>query len=300
MAAGRRGEIMKAPPFRYIKPSTLEECLDLMGRHASDAQILAGGQSLMPMLNMRLAAPAVLIDINGLYRELEGINGDGDQLVIGALTRHAAIAASPLVARHAPLLAAAAPHIAHVAIRSRGTIGGSLALADPVAEWPACCLALGAEIELASRAGRRRVLADDYFQGLYTTARRDDELVMSVRVPIARGDHACAFQELARRRGDFAIVGVALTARRTGGVMRDVRVALMGVADRPLLARGTMAALEDAPLGGLTVQAALKALASEIDPPGDDAYPADYRRHVAGVLAGRCIETLCNGPVHAA
>lgn len=291
---------MKAPPFRYIKPKTLDDGLELLATHGADAQILAGGQSLMPMLNMRLAAPGVLVDINDLESALGGISVDGNALVIGALTRHAAIAASPLVAQHAPLLATAAPHIAHVAIRSRGTIGGSLALADPAAEWPACCLALGAEIELASRAGRRLIHADKYFLGLYTTARREDEIVASVRIPIARASHVHVFQEFARRRGDFAIAGVALTADRSGDTLHNVRIALMGIADRPLLARGAMAALEAASLDDSAVLAATAALAAEIDPPGDASHPAEYRRHVAGVLLARCLETLRHEPADAA
>lgn len=287
---------MKAPPFRYVKPATLDACLSVLAAHGADAQVLAGGQSLMPMLNLRLAAPSVLVDINGLSGALEGIGVEQDMLTIGALTRHATIAASPLVARHAPMLATAAPHIAHVAIRSRGTIGGSLALADPAAEWPACCLALGAEIELVGGKGRRRVHADAYFRGLYATARADDELVASVRIPRAGDGDVHAFHEFARRRGDFAIVGVALKARRSGPVLRDVRIALMGVADRPFLARGAMGALEGVDLDAAAVRAATEALAAELDPPGDDAYPAAYRRHVTCVLLARALDSLRNGP----
>lgn len=289
---------MKAPPFRYIKAATLDECLALLATFAAQAQILAGGQSLMPMLNMRLAAPEVVIDINGLGAELDGIRLEGGALVIGALTRHAAIAASALVAEHAPLLTQAAPHIAHVAIRSRGSIGGSLALADPAAEWPACCLALGADIELAGRSGRRRVAADAYFKGLYATARCDDEIVTSVRIPIAGPRQVHAFREFARRRGDFAVVGVALTADRHDRNFRNVRLALMGMGDRPLLAHGAMAVLEDAALDATTVQAAVTALAALGDPPGDAAYPADYRRHLAGVLLARSLGALRPEPAH--
>lgn len=291
---------MKAPPFRYVKATSLDAALELLTTHGSDALILAGGQSLMPMLNMRLAAPALLIDINGLAAELGGIGPAGDALTIGALARHAEIAASPLVGTHAPLLSMAAPHIAHVAIRSRGTIGGSLALADPAAEWPACCLALGAEIELASRSGVRRVAADDYFLGLYTTARREDEMVTRIHIPAASRQSIHAFDEFARRRGDFAIVGLALTAQRDGDLLREVRIALMGAGDRPVLARHAMAALDGAPLTAVTIRAAVDALAGELDPPGDDAYPAAYRRHVAGVLLSRCLDRLVREPAHAA
>jgi len=290
---------MKAPAFSYVKPATLAQCLALLAEHGETAQIVAGGQSLMPMLNLRMAAPSMLIDINGLT-DLTGISSTGASVRIGALERHNRIGGSEIVKRDLPLLAAAVPHIAHVAIRSRGTIGGSLALADPAAEWPACCLALGAEIELASLNGSRRVAAADFFQGLYTTARASDELVTAVHLPVAPADAWHVFDELARRRGDFAIAGLALMGRRTNASLADVRIAFFGVADRPVLATRAMEVLEGhAPEPGV-IAAAVKALRTELDPPDDPAYPAGYRRQIAGVLLERALKSLSSDSQHAA
>lgn len=282
---------MKAPDFRYLKPKTLPECLSLLAEHGDLAQVLAGGQSLMPLLNLRLAAPAVLIDINGLS-ELSGIREADGSITIGALERHEEIAQSAIVRQRLPLLADAAPHIAHVAIRARGTIGGSVALADPAAEWPACCLALGAEIELASTRGRRRVAAADYFQGLYTTARQVDELVAAIHFPPAAPNAVHAFREISRRRGDFAIAGLALAALRTGETLHNVRLAFFGVSDRPILASNAMAALEGRPLGASMIEASCKALGAELSPPEDPAYPAAYKRQVATTLLARILGDL--------
>lgn len=282
---------MKAPDFSYLKPKTVDECLSLLAAHGDSAQVLAGGQSLMPLLNFRLAAPAVLIDINGLDA-LSGIREDGDTISIGALERHEQIAGSPIVRRRLPLLADAAPHIAHVAIRARGTIGGSIALADPAAEWPACCLALDARIELASVRGRRLVPAADYFQGLYTTVREPDELVTAIKFAAPAPGHVHAFREISRRRGDFAIAGLALVATRKNAALSDVRLALFGVDDRPVLASNAMAIIEGKPLDTNTIAQARDALADELAPPDDPAYPADYKRRVASVLLERALTDL--------
>jgi aerobic carbon-monoxide dehydrogenase medium subunit len=282
---------MKAPDFRYFRPQSVDECLSLLAKHGDEAQVLAGGQSLMPLLNLRLAAPAVLIDINGLV-ELIGIREGDDMIRIGALERHEQIATSPVVQRCLPLLADAAPHIAHVAIRARGTIGGSVALADPAAEWPACCLALDARIELASVRGRRLVPAIDYFQGLYATAREPDELVTAIEFAALAPDHVHAFREISRRRGDFAIAGFALVANRKNAALQNVRLALFGVADRPLLASNAMKALEGQTLDADIIANARDALTSELDPPDDAAYPGGYRRRVAGVLLERALADL--------
>lgn len=292
---------MKAPPFTYIKPTSLAECLELLAAHGDDAQVLAGGQSLMPLLNLRLAAPALLIDINGLDA-LRGIGLDQGSVKIAALERHADIARAAIVQQSLPLLTAAAPHIAHIAIRERGTIGGSLALADPAAEWPACCLALNAAIELTSTRGVRHVAAEDFFQGIYETARQPNELLTAVRFPSAQPADAAVhvFDEIARRRGDFAIAGLALTGRRSGVTLGDVRLALFGVADRPVLARGAMAAIEGRALDETVIDAAVVALSAELNPPEDPAYPAAYRRRMAGVLLRRALGKLSKGPDHAA
>ncbi len=291
---------MKAPPFRYVKPASLDAALALLAEHGDDAQILAGGQSLMPLLNLRMARPAVLIDINGLDA-LSGITRDGTHLSLGALTRHAEIAASSDVRAAAPLLALAAPHIAHVAIRTRGTIGGSLALADPAAEWPLCALALGAEIELASQTrGARSIAAEDFFQGLYSTDRAADEIVTRVRIPASGPAAVHHFDEIARRHGDFAIVALALCADRDGDRFRNVRIAVSGVADRPVLARGAMAALEGRGPDTAHGNAAVDALAADIDPPDDAMYPGAYRRRLAAALLSRALAKLGASTPHAA
>lgn len=286
---------MKASAFEYLKPSSLEECLAALAAHGDEAEVLAGGQSLVPMLNLRLAGPEVLIDIGGLA-ELKTVRRDGEHLVVGALQSHDDIAASETIRQHLPLLTQAAPHIAHVAIRARGTIGGSVALADPAGEWPACCLALEAEIELASAQDSRRVRADDFFLGLYGTARRPDELITAIRFPLA--DRIQVFDEVCRRRGDFAIAGLALTCRSQEPAVNGIRIALFGVGDRPLLARQAMAALEGARLGAASIDAAVRALAETLEPPDDPAYPADYRRQVACSLLERALKKLTTEPGH--
>lgn len=201
---------LKAPAFRYARPDSLPAALELLAARRDSASVLAGGQSLLATLAMRLAQPDVLVDI-GRLAELRGITETADGLRIGALTRHVDLLQSPLVAVHAPLIALAMPHIAHLAVRNRGTIGGSLSLADPSAELPACCVVLDARIELRSTRGTRTLPARDFFVGLYTTAREPDELLIAVHVP-RRPGWRFAFRELARRHGDFAVVGVAAAA----------------------------------------------------------------------------------------
>lgn len=282
---------MKAPAFRYIKPPELSECLTLLAAHGDDAQILAGGQSLMPMLNLRLAAPAVLIDIGGLS-ELKDIKYFSNHLTIGALATHAEMAASETIKRHAPLLADAAPHIAHLAIRARGTIGGSIALADPAAEWPACCLALNAEIELASVRGTRLVRAEDFFQGLYSTDRQPDELITSIRIPLAGSQQHHIFSEVAQRRGDFAIAGLAFVCQSRTPSLSGTRMVFFGVDDRPVLAARTMSAINGTRLSADDIGNAAAVLSAELDPPEDPAYPAPYRRRIASVLLERALSRV--------
>ena len=282
---------MKASSFGYARPASLAEALALLARHGEHAKLLAGGQSLIPSLNMRLASPALLIDLGGLS-ELDGITSQGRGLRIGALTRHRAIEHSPLVAAHAPLLAQAAPHIAHVAIRNRGTFGGSLALADPAAEWPACCLALGAQIIVASARGERRVPAERFFKALYATDLAPDEILVAAQFPAAAPDARSVFLELARRRGDYAIVGLAAQTRRAAGALTDVRLAFLGVAAVPLLARRAMAALEGGPGDGAAIAAAQRALGDDLAPMPDLYNAAATKLHLARVLAGRALAAL--------
>ena len=263
----------------------------MLARHGERAKLLAGGQSLIPALNMRLASPALLIDL-GALSELEGIAPHGDGLRIGALTRHRAIERSPLVAERGPLLAQAAPHIAHVAIRNRGTFGGSLAMADPAAEWPACCLALGARIVIASARGERRVQAEPFFKALYSTDLAPHEILVAAEIPGAAPGTRSVFLELARRRGDYAIVGLAAQARRVDGKLSGVRLAFLGVAPVPVLARRAMAALEDGPGDAPAIAAAQRALGDELEPMADLYDSAATKLHLARVLAGRALAAL--------
>lgn len=271
---------MKAAEVAYARPSTLAEAIALLAEHGEDARPLAGGQSLVTSLNMRLSAPALLVDINHLP-ELTGIGETGGIVRIGAMTRHRELGESDVIARHLPLITAAVPHIAHPAIRNRGTIGGSLSLADPATELPACCLALGATMIAAGPSGERRIAADDFFQGLYATALATDEILVAVEIP-AQGDGVWGFDELARRHGDYALAGIAATARRTAGGIDDARIVLFGVADRPILATGAAAALRDG-----DIKAAQDALAGEIDPVDDAAVKGATRKQLARVLLGR-------------
>jgi carbon-monoxide dehydrogenase medium subunit len=274
---------LKPAPFGYAKASSVEHAIALLGQYA-DARILAGGQSLIATLNMRLSAPKLLIDINGLD-ELRRIAVVGDWLEIGALVRHAEAERSPDVARHAPLVALALPHIAHPAIRNRGTIGGSIAYADPAAELPACLLALGGELVVAGKAGRRTVKADDFFKGLFETALAPGDVLTTIRFPVARADSRYAFAELARRHGDYALVGLAAAARRDGTALRDARLAFFGVGATAIRARTAEAAIA---LGTDPVAA----LARDLDPEGDVQASAAARKHLAGVLLRRVMAQL--------
>jgi len=281
---------VKAPSFAYAKPRSLEEVFVLL-RRTDDAKVLAGGQTLLATLNMRLSSPAVLVDITGVPG-LAGIAVRGDVLRIGALTRHREIERSREVAEHAPLLAQAAPHIAHVAIRNVGTIGGSLAHADPAAEWPACCVALDADIVIASRAGERRVKARDFYKGLFETALGEGELVAAVELPLLGAGYRSVFLELARRHGDYAMVGVAAAARPAGGTLADLRLAFLGAGTTPILARNAMAAAEGKKASPDTIAAAQGVLEKDLAPIGDlNASPAT-KLHLARVLCGRALEQL--------
>jgi carbon-monoxide dehydrogenase medium subunit len=279
---------MKAPRFEYARASTAEEAVALLARHGDDARILAGGQTLLPTLALRLAEPALLIDITGV-EALRGIELRGDRLWIGALATHSEIESSPLVAEHAPLLAAAAPHIAHRAIRNAGTWGGSLAYADPAAEWPACLLALEGSLLVQGPRGRRTVHARDFFRGILTTAMERDELLLGAELPIATAADWFGFDELARRRGDYAAVGVAVAARFQGVIAQQVRLGLLAAGDRPVRAPRTEALLAGKELTPATVEIALASLKAELDPLPDVHHGADTKRHLATVLARRLL-----------
>jgi carbon-monoxide dehydrogenase medium subunit len=274
---------LKPAPFGFAKASSVEHAVALLGEHA-DARLLAGGQSLIATLNMRLSAPKLLIDINALD-ELKRISGAGDWLEIGALVRHAEAERSPEIARHAPLLALALPHIAHPAIRNRGTLGGSIAYADPAAELPACLLALGGELVVANKAGRRTIKADEFFKGLFETALGPGDVLTAIRVPVAGADDRYGFAELARRHGDYALVGLAAAARAGGKSLRDVRLAFFGVGATAIRARTAEAAVA---LG----TDAVAALARDLDPEGDVQASAAAKKHLAGVLLRRVVAQL--------
>jgi len=277
---------MKLPYFEYEAPTTIGEAVDLLAEHQDDASVLAGGQSLIPLMALRLARPAVLIDINGLG-ELSGVSVTDGWVTIGAMTREYVAEESETVAGTVPLLAAALPFIGHEAIRSRGTIGGSLAHADPAAELPAVARALDAEFVVRSRSGARVVPAAEWFESYLATSRRPDEILVEVRFPTAGPDTGVAFQEVARRHGDFAIVGLAASLTLTDGAISDARLAFAGVADVPVRA----ADAEDLLVGGrpsaeLFEEAGRRATAG-IDPPADLNGSSEYRKNVAATLVRR-------------
>ena len=274
---------MKPAPFCYAKATSVEHAIALLGQYA-DARLLAGGQSLIATLNMRLSAPKLLIDINALD-ELKRITVTEDWLEIGALVRHAEAERSPEIARHAPLIALALPHIAHPAIRNRGTLGGSIAYADPAAELPACLVALGGELVVAGKAGRRTIKAEAFFIGLFETALGSGDVLTAIRVPVAGADSRCGFAELARRHGDYALVGLAAAARGGGSTLQDIRLAFFGVGATPIRARTAEAAVE---LGTDLVAA----LARDLDPEGDVQASAAAKKHLAGVLLRRVAAQL--------
>jgi len=275
---------VKPAPFAYTKAKTLKEAVTLLAKHKDDARLLAGGQSLIATLNMRLSAPDLLIDINGI-KNLNGIAKKGKYVEIGALARHAQVERSDVIAKHAPLIALAMPHIGHPAIRNRGTFGGSIAFADPAAELPACLLALGGEIDIAGPRGKRKVKADDFFKGLFETALRPQEMIVAVRVPAADKTTRVGFAELARRQGDYAMVGLAASARGNGKGLDNVRLAYFGVGDTPVRARKAEAALAAG-----DVEAAVKAL--DLDPHDDVQATARTKKHLAGVLLRRVAKQL--------
>jgi len=278
---------MKAPRFAYARPASIAEALALLEKHRDDARVLAGGQSLVPMLNFRLAAPKVLVDINRIAA-LAGIKVTKNHVRIGALVRHVELERSADIAKLLPLVGSAVPHIAHPAIRNRGTVGGSMALADPAAELPACALALGATYIAAGKRGERRIAAGDFFKGLYATALKAGELLVAVEFPLSKPGYASAFGELARRHGDYAMVGVAAHGSTAGGKFSDMRVALFGVGDRPLRARGFEKALE----GQSAIDVALAKLDDDLAPRGDLHASAATKLHLAKVLAGRVLRQL--------
>ena len=281
---------MKPAPFAYEKPGTMAELFGLLAEHGADAAILAGGQSLMATMNMRLSAPEILVDINGL-KELSGISVSADKLSIGALTRHCDVASSEDVAARGPLIHLAMPYVAHAAIRNRGTFGGSVALADPASEIPACMVCLDGEIEITGAMGVRCVPAATYFKGLYETDLQEGEIVTAVHVPVLGDGERHAFDEITRRHGDYAMAGLAASASVSGTTLSNVRLAYFGVAGTPVLAIKAGAALEGR-INDACISAAQNALDSDLDPFDDIGCSAATKLHLAKVLLDRMVRRL--------
>ena len=279
---------MKPAPFAYAKARSVAHAIELLAN--DDARLLAGGQSLIATLNMRLSEPALLVDINGIGG-LDRIALKNAHVEIGALVRYAQAERSAEIAQAAPLIALALPHIGHPAIRNRGTVGGSLAFADPAAELPACIVALDGEIEIVGPQGQLTVKADDFFKRLFETALGPRDVLTAIRVPAAGGDTRVGFAEFARRHGDYAMVGLAACARADGTRLGNLRLAYFGVGATPVRARHAEPALADG-----DVEAAVKALADDLEPTDDVQASGAVKTHLAGVLLRRVAQQLARAP----
>ncbi len=287
MARIEGGVSLKPAPFDYVRPSSIDEALAFLREHP-DAVVLAGGQSLVPMLNMRLVAPTHVVDI-GTLPGLREISVKDGRLRMGALLRHCDIAASQAIVEAAPLFKDAALHIGHPAIRNRGTIGGSLALADPAAELPACLLALGGRVEIEGPDGSRQVEAADFFTGAFETALRPGELLRAVEVPVLAPGYRSGFDELARRHGDYALAGLAVHGRIDAGRAFDLRLAFFAAGDRPVLAAAAAGKLEGEVLSAANIANAVSVLAEDIEPIGQPGCGAETKLHLCGVLTKRVL-----------
>lgn len=285
---------MKASAFAYARPTSVADALELLVAHGDKAKVLSGGQSLMPAMNLRLISPEFIVDI-GELAELRGIVVKGDVLTIGALTRHVDVLKSPEIAAHAPLLKDATSHVAHPAIRNRGTLGGSLAHADPASELPACMVALGATIVARGPHGERRIPAEKFFTGIYETALSPQELLVAVELPVARKGSAHFFHEFARRHGDYAIVGLAAQSIVAGGQFAELRLGFFAVGDRPLLA-GAADQLVNVAVTPEALAKAATLLSDELDPQEDQQATPAMRRHLAKILLARCVSALLSRP----
>jgi carbon-monoxide dehydrogenase medium subunit len=273
--------------FDYLAPTTVEEAVEALAQHGDDAKVLAGGQSLLPVLRMRLNAPEVVIDL-GRIESLRGIRDDGDAIVVGAMTSHTAVAEDPLVAEHALLVSKAMAEVADAQIRHRGTFGGALAHADPAGDVGAPALALGAEFVIAGPDGTRTVAADDFFVDLFETAIQEGELLTEVRLPKHTGWGA-TYEKFVRVAHQWSIVAVAATVRAEAGTIVEARVAMTNMGSTPLRARAVEAALAGQPATDEAVRAAAAQAADGANPPSDLNGDADYRRHLATVLTRRAV-----------
>jgi carbon-monoxide dehydrogenase medium subunit len=282
---------VKLPPFDYFAPQSVDELLSLLAEHGGDAKVLAGGQSLVPLLALRLARPAVVLDLQRVPG-LADIGQPNGVLAVGAMTREATVERSSVIRQRVPLLAEAVPLIGHPAIRTRGTVGGTIAHADPAAETPAVALALDAQLVAQSAArGERIIPAAEFFQGFLTTALEEDEAITQVRFPVAQPRTGACFDEVARRHGDFAIVGVATQLHLDGeGRVDDARIVLSGVSDAPLRRPEAERAIVGATPGADAFDAASDAAADGLAPPADLHGTSAYRIHVARVLVRRALQ----------
>ena len=282
---------MKPAPFQYFAPRTLNEALSLLAEHGDSAKVLAGGQSLTPMMNFRLVTPVILIDLNRIS-ELSYIRASDGHLAIGAMARQRQLERDPQIAKHSPLIAETMPFVAHPQIRNRGTVGGSLAHADPAAELPAVMIALDAEFKLTSREGERRVRAADFFPGLFTTTLNPTELLTEIILPPMPPRTGYAFQEVSRRHGDYALAGVATTVvLDERGACRDARIVFLGLDMRPIMAESAAKQMIGAMPTAEAIQQVANAVDAEIEPSTDIHASAEFRRHLARVLTRRALET---------
>lgn len=285
---------MKAAAFSYTRASSVTDALNLLAQYGDDAKVLSGGQSLMPALNLRLSSPAWIVDI-GAIPELQGVSVSGQILRIGALTRHVDILKSPEIAQHAPLLSEAMAHVAHPAIRNKGTLGGNLAHADPASEMPACVIALDATIVVQGQSGERRVAAADFFTGIYETALAPGELLVAIEMPVKRPNSAHFFHEYSRRKGDYAMVGLGASAVLDGDMFAELRLGFFAVGEKPLLATASKH-LIGKPVTAAVLAEAQSALDDELDPQEDQQATAGMRRYLARQLMARCVADLLGRP----
>ena len=282
---------MKAAAFDYVKPTALSDALSLLEQGGDDARLIAGGQTLLATLNMRLSEPSILIDITDVA-DLKGISVVGDKLRIGALVTHTEIEDSDLVAKHAPLLKAAAPHIAHRAIRNLGTWGGSLAYGDPAAEWPACSLTLQATMVIHGPSGERKISAKDFFIDLYTTSLEPDEILVATEIPLATANQVFYFHELARRHGDYAVAGLAAVAEKQGSVLNNCVFTFFSVSSTPVMAVAAQDVVNGQVMNDQVIAKAVEAAREEIDAIADITNSAAAKTHLIGVLLERGLKHL--------
>jgi len=280
---------MKPAAFEYVRPGSLNEALQALSYHANNAKILAGGQSLVPMMNLRMVHPAVIIDINRVPG-LDGIRTDGNALVVGALARHSTLRESPIVATHCPLMSEAYQHVAHKPIRNRGTLGGNISHADPASEMPAVLLATDSTIVVQSAKGQRKIAAANFFLGLMQTALQTGEMVTEIRIPVAPTNQGWAFEEAANRKGDFAMAAVGATLTLSGGICSQAAIAVAGMSERATRLSALEVLLERQALDdGLIMRAALLAKNS-VNPDSSYHADADFKRDLAEALTERALK----------